>query len=645
MNARKKYIAGHVPITLLLQSDSSEISPILTSVLQINGDVIKATDSLTNKIQLVKLAAAAFMCDEKIGSKVYGRVGEDAIAEFLFGDTIENQILVSQLIYNMANCKDGRSHLATLFVGRNQQKVIKYLQNTNSSVVRSNLTLSLAKLNLASEVNSQEDELFETACSLLIGSEGTKANIPSGLELLHYLSARPQYKSWICADTRLLRSLSNIMEELGDNFNEGSFLYSYFQIIHNLVISVTTLEREKVSESGNMDYESYLQLKKLNKMQNGNKGSRETKDEVEDDDDDEADIFDKEVDVNERIVTLVNSECCSGLVDVILRVLREKSSDERSMTDQAQELGYLILLRMSTNVSTRGRLIQVGVLKHCVTLALSKKGQKKILSNRSIDIARHVIAKLLVSTNPLILPASQKLSAVPHLLSILNETTGNSNQLPVFEALLALTNLAGDEACQDKIGKKLNKIHYQIFSDNLLVRQAAIECISNLACTKYVYSYFTGEELDNGIAGPTEKRQDYADNLKLWCALALDVENVNISRASLGGLAICTSVFEDVCVEISKLDSFDEFIDLGHYSHLELMHRALVVLSNILRIETLRQSSRCSDFLSRQVHFCVGYAVQFTKALNEGNYSNNREEEKMVEVTIKLAREIVSDYA
>ena len=189
---------------------------------------------------------------------------------------------------------------------------------------------------------------------------------------------------------------------------------------------------------------------------------------------------------------------------------------------------------------------------------------KTVLGNSTLSTAktketvRHIIAKLLITINPGILPSSQKLGAIPPLLALLEDIhSSSSNLLPKFEALLALTNLASDENSQDKIGKSIKVIHYQIFTDNLKIRQAAIECIANICCTKYVYTYFTGYEWgksNEATAIPPKKRENAAENLKLWCIISLDTDEIDISRAALGGLAMCTSVFDEVCVELTKLD-------------------------------------------------------------------------------------------
>jgi len=217
--------------------------------------------------------------------------------------------------------------------------------------------------------------------------------------------------------------------------------------------------------------------------------------------------------------------------------------------------------------------------------------------------------------------------------------------LPVYESLLSLTNLASDDSCKDKVGKSLNKISYHIFSDNMRVRCAAVECISNLACTKYVFTYFTGITVDDSgrmgpsAAPPADSENDYKQNLKLFCALALDVDEFEISRAALGCLAMCTSAFSEVRIELSKLDSFSEFINLSAYSNLELMHRALVIVSNMLEAESLQDNAD----LKKQVHFCVGYASHFGGLVSAGEYEG--QDFDMLQVTLGLAQEIVRQYS
>ena len=175
------------------------------------------------------------------------------------------------------------------------------------------------------------------------------------------------------------------------------------------------------------------------------------------------------------------------------------------------------------------------------------------------------------------------------------------------------------------------------------VRQAAVECISNIACTQYAYTYFTGQKWRNNsdAAGPSDKNTNAKQNLKLWSALSLDVEHVEISRAALGGLAMASSVYEDVCCSLVEMDKFSEFMNLGHYSNLELIHRALVILMNILQVDKIRNAH--NQVLEKQIQFCAGYAAHFTEALNKGGYDTPNDRQ-MIEVTLQLVTDIVTKF-
>ena len=601
-------------------------------------------------MDLAKLSAASFNADQKLGIKVFRKLGQAGLISLLESPVINEKLLASEVCYSMGNSVDGRSLLTSIFSDYDEKDIITLVQGTENSRFRSNITLSMAKLNLASKLQDNSDNLFETAVDLLVGSAEQASNIVAGLELLHYLSVRPQYKNWICSDSSILEALAGVRGQVNKETPDPSYAYTYLQILLNLSTSVSTIEREQVMEKGDMDYDSYLQLKKLNKVHSQKNDGCETK-EVDNDDEDEAELFDKETDVKDRVIKLVTSENCEGTVDTILSILEENRTRQSSNTDFVQEIGYLLLLRLATCVEVRGRLIQVGVLKHCVAIAASK-GDSASLSSKGLSTVHHVIAKLLISTNPSILPSSQKLGSVSHLIATLTEVhESSSSLLPVFEALLALTNLAGDESCQEKIGKNISKINYHIFSENLKVRQAAVECISNLACTQYVYTYFTGLEWrhENDTTGPQKDNTDQMQNLRLWVALSLDIENLDISRAALGALAMSTSVFEDVCCSLMEMENFDEFMNLGHYSDLELMHRALVILTNILRVNKLRGGTSSSNgkdhsTFTKQIQFCVGYATHFTQTLNNGEY-DTQSDRQLIEVTLQLSREIVTNFA
>jgi len=124
--------------------------------------------------------------------------------------------------------------------------------------------------------------------------------------------------------------------------------------------------------------------------------------------------------------------------------------------------------------------------------------------------AAHALARLLITTDPRLLPHAQVKYA--------------DEDLVIFECCMALTNLAtvGEDAKRKIIAMKgIGSIEFAQFSETLLVRRAATEALSNLV--------------------PEEGLVDYlatGDKIRLWILLAEDWESdVETARAASGCLA------------------------------------------------------------------------------------------------------------
>jgi hypothetical protein len=97
------------------------------------------------------------------------------------------------------------------------------------------------------------------------------------------------------------------------------------------------------------------------------------------------------------------------------------------------------------------------------------------------------VAKTLVSTNPNLLSEHQRLGCIKPLVMLCRESA--STELQQFEALLALTNILSCGSTEhDKFvaEKGVGAVHYLIFSENWMVRRAAVEALCNMATNEHV---------------------------------------------------------------------------------------------------------------------------------------------------------------
>jgi hypothetical protein len=92
-----------------------------------------------------------------------------------------------------------------------------------------------------------------------------------------------------------------------------------------------------------------------------------------------------------------------------------------------------------------------------------------------------------VTTNPNLLSEHQRLGCIKPLVMLCRDST--STELQQFESLLALTNiLSCGTAEHDKFvaEKGVGAVHYLIFSENWMVRRAAVEALCNMATNEHV---------------------------------------------------------------------------------------------------------------------------------------------------------------
>jgi len=323
--------------------------------------------------------------------------------------------------------------------------------------------------------------------------------------------------------------------------------------------------------------------------------------------------------VSTRIIKMAQCNVTSALVHMIDNNCSEATKDQI----------ITALMRMAVEPSVRGIMIQQGCLKACMSIETildddsttqnTEKG-KAIIQN-----SRHCIAKLLVTTNPGLLTPVQRIGAIHPLIELVRNH--HSSDLAIFEALLSICNIASvDDETKSRIvsEKGISTLSYAMYSDHMDVRRAATEAMSNLVPHPDVMTYL----------GDPEK-------LKLWLAFASDFdENYECARAAAGCLANATAD-PKITNELAKLTHFKEKIrSLLECGHLELMHRLLVILLNMLA-----HGGKCRTAVEETgtMSFCKAYLESYG-----GGYSKKDEldfspsDQKLMEVTLDLSKEIVN---
>ena len=238
-----------------------------------------------------------------------------------------------------------------------------------------------------------------------------------------------------------------------------------------------------------------------------------------------------ELDDNAHVAARCKAVLTAGLLPALNAMAI--NSSPASITAIAQ-----ILLAVSTVPSHRGMLAQHGAIKLILALLA-----KQVDLNTEITLI-HALAKILISVNPSLVfssrtPITAPIQPLTHLLT----QESLPHDLPRFESLLALTNLASanDTARTSIVSHTWSVTETLLLSDAPLLQRAATELVCNLVVCQ------TGAEKFS-----VKKSAGAIGRLHLLMALA-DVEDVATRRAAGGALAMLTDLPE-VCDGIREVE-------------------------------------------------------------------------------------------
>lgn len=273
---------------------------------------------------------------------------------------------------------------------------------------------------------------------------------------------------------------------------------------------------------------------------------------------------------------------CSLLVETdIMPVLVKCSASTASLS--AKQLIDKILLSLSRTPKNRGKLAQQGAVRILLQHLHAATGPVE----GSSPEASHALARILISVNPAhVFPATSSLqaaNAVPCLVSLLKEPTSNGfsmdrprDLLPIFEGLLALTNLASSpigNAADVIVRNAWDLIEDLLLHRNPLIQRAACELVCNLAAT------------DSGVVKFVDGSKRAQHRLHLLLALT-EVEDLATRKAAGGALAMLTEVGGEAGRGILEVQRGAEIlVGLCSEEDEELVHRGLFCVANLVQME------------------------------------------------------------
>jgi hypothetical protein len=418
-------------------------------------------------------------------------------------------------------------------------------QPSMAATILAKLRTSGAKPADQKAVKAEDDvsELVELFTKTLALEEGR--NISDSIEGLAYTSLKSDVKERLANDKAFLKQL---LQALDENANIPEIVVGGLSILSNLSHFPPNMSEEQ---------------KKINQLKAYANASKPT----------DPSPLEDEDHIKARCASLVEA----GVMPTLVRLNKSASTATTQLTDQ-------ILLSLTRNQKDRGKMAQQGAVKLLVSHA-QKSLQTKSDSTPPNTDAAHALARTLISLNPAHVFASTTphiTDAIPPLINLIKtpQSTGMSDQprdlLPLFESLLALTNLASSPdptAATSIIRSAWDDIEDILLNDNVLLRRAACELICNLT------------PFPPGAAKFADGSQRSKQRLHILIAMA-DVEDLPTRRAAGGALAML-SEHDSVIPAILDLKRGAEIVlDLcGDEEDEGIMHRGLVVLRNVVCAE------------------------------------------------------------
>ncbi|KAL3421531.1 hypothetical protein PVAG01_07977 [Phlyctema vagabunda] len=232
-----------------------------------------------------------------------------------------------------------------------------------------------------------------------------------------------------------------------------------------------------------------------------------------------------------------------------------------------------IVFSLSKTTKIRGQIAQQGGVK-LLLHAYSVFPEESIIPRRT---AAHAVARILISTNPqhvfggtTPIPLS---SAIRPLISLLSDdpTVEHRDLLPVFESLLALTNLAStdDSARNPIIRIAWSQIEELLLSNNKMVTRATVELICNLM------------QSPEGVAKFADGGKQASQRMHILLALA-DAEDIATRSAAGGALASLTEWDTAVNAILERDRGVSILLGLCQEDLEDLRHRGVVCVLNVM---------------------------------------------------------------
>ena len=390
---------------------------------------------------------------------------------------------------------------------------------------------SAASEELVSQATTSIEDLSDMFKNML----STSTSQQNSIEGLAYASLQPSVKEKLASDKPFLKDM---VKALGNAPPKSPLTYGALSILVNLTTYLPQLSEEQ------------KRLNQLKAYANASKSSLKS-DPLNDDDH--------------------AAKRCEAVFDAGTIPILVTHSQHGSTASLALVVSIVFSLAKTSKI--RGQMAQQGAVK-LLLHAYSIFPSDNITPKRT---TAHALARILISTNPThVFGGSTPLpmtSAIRPLLFLLADDPAVEHRdlLPVFESLLALTNLAStDDTARNPIVRlAFPQIEELLLSNNKMITRATVELICNLMQTPTCVSKFA------------DGSKQASQRMHILLALA-DSEDFETRRAAGGALASLTEWDTAVNAILERDRGLGILLALCKEDSEELRHRGVVCILNVL---------------------------------------------------------------
>ncbi|KAE8306291.1 myosin-binding striated muscle assembly central-domain-containing protein [Aspergillus transmontanensis] len=401
-------------------------------------------------------------------------------------------------------------------------------------------------------------ELVERFKTIMSSRRGE--SVQNVIEGLAYSSVKPIVKEQLAKDSTFLRDLVKVLHE---NLSDSSVLYGGLMIIVNITQFLPNLTEEQ---------------KKMSQLKSYAEASPDAR------------AGPNPLEKDESVIARCNAVIEAGIMPLFIEC-------SKTNLPSVQGLVSKIILSLSRNQKTRGTLAQQGGVKLLLNTGTSRQGGSGSIANDAVPNASHALARILISVNPShVFPPSgfpQVTSAIRPLTALLVVPETSADQprdlLPIFESLLALTNLAShpDESAPDAIVRQAwSVIEDLLLSNSPLIQRAACELVCNLMTC------------EAGIVKFADGSKRAGQRLHILLALT-DADDIATRRAAGGGLAMLTEFDSVVAAVLDKPRGVLLLLRLCQEDDEGLLHRGVACVRNMSCIASGDIGRRAKEALKK----------------------------------------------